>query len=38
MFAKPLAYTTPYAWFFWLVFLFSFVPEFGVLSRSRPDK
>jgi protein-S-isoprenylcysteine O-methyltransferase Ste14 len=38
MFAKPLAYTLPYAWLFWIVFLFAFVPEFGLISRSRPAK
>ena len=38
MFAKPLAYTTPYAWLFWIAFLFAFVPEFGLISRSRADK
>ena len=38
MFAKPLAYTPPYAWVFWIAFLFAFVPEFGLVSRSRPAK
>lgn len=38
MFSKPLAYTLPYAWFFWIVFLFAFGPEFGLISRSRPAK
>jgi len=38
MFAKPLAYTPPYSWFFWISFLFAFVPEFGLISRSRPAK
>jgi protein-S-isoprenylcysteine O-methyltransferase Ste14 len=38
MFAKPLAYTTPYAWFFWIAFLLAFVPEFGLISRSRTAK
>jgi len=38
MIAKPLAYVAPYAWFFWIVFLVSFLPEFGIISRSRPLK
>jgi protein-S-isoprenylcysteine O-methyltransferase Ste14 len=33
---KPLVYTSPYAWFFWAVFLFAYVPEFGLVARSRP--
>jgi protein-S-isoprenylcysteine O-methyltransferase Ste14 len=36
--AKSLAYTPPYAWIFWAVFLFCYVPEFGILARSRPAK
>lgn len=36
MITQPLAYTPTYAWFFWIVFLFSFLPEFGLISRSRP--
>ena len=35
---KPLAYTLPYAWLFWAVFLFAYVPEFGLVTRSRPAK
>ena len=31
-----LAYTPPYSWLFWVVFLCAFVPEFGVVWRSRP--
>ena len=31
----PLAYTTPYAWIFWAVFLFCYVPEFAIIARSR---
>jgi protein-S-isoprenylcysteine O-methyltransferase Ste14 len=34
---KPLAYTSPYVWFFWAVFLFAFVPEFALVARSRPS-
>jgi protein-S-isoprenylcysteine O-methyltransferase Ste14 len=34
--AKPLAYTAPYSWLFAAVFLFAFLPEFGVIARSRP--
>src|SRR3989442_11773513 len=33
---RPLAYTSPYSWVFWAVFLFCYVPEFGVIARSRP--
>jgi protein-S-isoprenylcysteine O-methyltransferase Ste14 len=33
---KPLAYTSPYCWLFWVVFLFAFVPEFRIVARSRP--
>ena len=33
---KPLAYTSPYVWFFWAVFLFAYLPEFALASRSRP--
>jgi protein-S-isoprenylcysteine O-methyltransferase Ste14 len=33
---KPLAYTSPYCWIFWAVFLFAYVPEFGLVARSRP--
>jgi len=33
---KPLAYTLPHAWLFWAVFLFAYVPEFGLVARSRP--
>ena len=33
---KPLAYTAPYAWIFWAVFLFAFAPEFALVARSRP--
>jgi protein-S-isoprenylcysteine O-methyltransferase Ste14 len=34
---RPLAYTSPYVWFFWAVFLFAFVPEFALVARSRPS-
>jgi protein-S-isoprenylcysteine O-methyltransferase Ste14 len=33
---KPLAYTSPYSWLFWAVFLLAYVPEFSVIARSRP--
>jgi protein-S-isoprenylcysteine O-methyltransferase Ste14 len=33
---KPLAYTSPYVWIFWAVFLLAFAPEFRLVSRSRP--
>jgi len=34
---KPLAYTSPYAWVFWAVFLFAYLPEFPVVARARPS-
>ena len=34
---KPLAFTSPYAWVFWTFFLFCFLPEFGLVARSRPS-
>ena len=33
----PTAYTSPYAWIFWAVFLFAYVPEFKIIARSRPS-
>jgi len=33
---QPLAYTSPYAWIFWTVFLAAYVPEFVVVARSKP--
>jgi len=33
---QPLAYTSPYAWVFWAVFLAAYVPEFTVVARSKP--
>jgi protein-S-isoprenylcysteine O-methyltransferase Ste14 len=33
---KPLAYTSPYAWIFWAVFLLAFAPEFRLVARSHP--
>jgi protein-S-isoprenylcysteine O-methyltransferase Ste14 len=33
---KSLAYTSPYCWLFLAVFLFAYVPEFGLVARSRP--
>lgn len=35
---KPLAYTSPYSWLFWAVFLYCFGPEFALVGRSRPAK
>ncbi len=35
---KPLAYTSPYCWLFWAVFLVAYAPEFALVSRSRPAK
>jgi len=32
---KPLAYTAPYAWVFWAVFLLCYLPEFTLVGRSR---
>lgn len=34
---KPLAFTSPYAWLFWTVFLFVYLPEFGLIARARPE-
>lgn len=34
---KPLAYTSPYSWMFWLVFLWAYLPEFRLIARSRPQ-
>jgi hypothetical protein len=33
---KPLIYTSPYAWIFWIVFALVYLPEFGLIGRSRP--
>ena len=33
---KPLAYTSPYSWLFWAVFLLTYGPEFALIARSRP--
>jgi len=33
---KPTAFTSPYAWIFWAVFLLAYVPEFKLIARSRP--
>jgi protein-S-isoprenylcysteine O-methyltransferase Ste14 len=32
---QPLAYTSPYAWIFWAVFLIAYVPEFLVVARAK---
>jgi protein-S-isoprenylcysteine O-methyltransferase Ste14 len=34
---KPLAYTSPYCWVFWAVFLYCYGPEFALVRRSRPQ-
>jgi protein-S-isoprenylcysteine O-methyltransferase Ste14 len=34
---KPLAYTSPYCWLFWAVFLYCYGPEFALVRRSRPQ-
>jgi protein-S-isoprenylcysteine O-methyltransferase Ste14 len=33
---KPLAYTSPYCWIFWAIFLWAYLPEFRLIARSRP--
>jgi protein-S-isoprenylcysteine O-methyltransferase Ste14 len=33
---KPLAYTSPYSWWFWAMMLFAYVPEFRLVARTRP--
>jgi protein-S-isoprenylcysteine O-methyltransferase Ste14 len=33
---QPLAFTSPYAWVFWAVFLLVYVPEFRLIARARP--
>ena len=35
---RPLAYTLPYAWLFWAVFLLAYVPEYALVARSRQAK
>jgi protein-S-isoprenylcysteine O-methyltransferase Ste14 len=35
---KPLAYTSPYCWLFWAIFLFCYGPEFALIARSRPTQ
>jgi len=35
---KPLAYTSPYSWLFWALFLFVYAPEFALVARTRPTK
>jgi protein-S-isoprenylcysteine O-methyltransferase Ste14 len=32
---KPLAFSSPYAWLFWAVFLFAYLPEFRLIARSQ---
>src|SRR2546425_11662819 len=34
---KPLAFTSPYAWLFWAVFFWVYLPEFGLIARARPE-
>jgi protein-S-isoprenylcysteine O-methyltransferase Ste14 len=35
---RSFAYTSPYCWLFWAVFLIAYVPEYALLSRSQPAK
>ncbi|HUK45933.1 MAG TPA: isoprenylcysteine carboxylmethyltransferase family protein [Terriglobales bacterium] len=35
---KPLIYSSPYAWIFWIVFTLVYLPEFGLVTHSRPQK
>jgi protein-S-isoprenylcysteine O-methyltransferase Ste14 len=35
---KPLAYTSPYCWLFWAIFIYCYGPEFALVARSRPAK
>lgn len=32
---RSLAYTSPYCWIFWAVFLIVYIPEYALVSRSR---
>ncbi len=34
---RPLAFLPPYSWIFWAVFLFTYLPEFRLVARSRPS-
>jgi protein-S-isoprenylcysteine O-methyltransferase Ste14 len=34
---KPLAFVSHYAWLFWAVFLFVYLPEFRLVARARPE-
>jgi protein-S-isoprenylcysteine O-methyltransferase Ste14 len=33
---KPLAFTSPYCWIFWVVFAFAYLPEYVLVARVRP--
>ncbi|MFY9906571.1 MAG: isoprenylcysteine carboxylmethyltransferase family protein [Terriglobales bacterium] len=33
---QTLAYSLPYAWIFWVVFLVAYIPEFLVVARAKP--
>jgi protein-S-isoprenylcysteine O-methyltransferase Ste14 len=33
---KPLAYTSPYCWLFWAIFLYCYGPEYALVRHSRP--
>jgi protein-S-isoprenylcysteine O-methyltransferase Ste14 len=35
---RSFAYTSPYCWLFWAVFLIAYVPEYALLSRSQAAK
>ena len=32
---KPVAYTSPYSWIFWAIFLWAYFPEFRLILRSK---
>ena len=36
-YTKPLAYSSPYGWVFWAVFLFTYLPEYRLIARSKPS-
>lgn len=35
---QPLAYSPPYVWSFWVIFLLAYVPEFLVIARATPAR
>src|SRR5256714_2213912 len=34
---KPLIYSSPYAWIFWIIFTLAYLPEFGLIGGTRPQ-